>query len=104
MNSKENEILLITQEECAEVIQAISKCYRFGLDNFKPGKPTTNRDHLTDELGDLQAMIDLCIKFNLVDGDKVGQAAEDKIKKLWEWSSIFSKNPDVEPFNKEINL
>lgn len=104
MNSKENEILLITQEECAEVTQAISKCYRFGLDNIKPGKPKTNRDHLADELGDLQAMIDLCIKFNLVDGDKVAAASKDKIIKLYQWSTIFSKEVDLEPFNKEINL
>jgi len=33
MNSKEKEIMLIAQEECAEVTQAISKCFRFGFDS-----------------------------------------------------------------------
>lgn len=91
MNKTENEILLITQEECAEVIQAISKCYRFGLDNFKPGKPKTNREHLAEELGDLQAMINLCIVSDLVSKDDVDQASNNKISKLKEWSNIFEQ-------------
>ena len=90
MNSKEKEILDITQEECAEVIVAISKISRFGLDNFKPGKPKTNREHLAEELGDLQAMIDLCIKFNLVGSEQVSIAADNKIAKLKNWSTIFT--------------
>lgn len=93
MNSKEKEILDITQEECAEVIVAISKISRFGLDNIKPGKPKTNREHLAEELGDLQAMIDLCIKFGLVGSEQVSIAADDKIAKLKKWSNIF--NTDV---------
>jgi len=90
MNSKEKEILDITQEECAEVIVAISKISRFGLDNIKPGKPKTNREHLAEELGDLQAMIDLCIKFDLVGSEQVSIAADNKIAKLKKWSNIFS--------------
>jgi NTP pyrophosphatase (non-canonical NTP hydrolase) len=90
MNSKEKEILDITQEECAEVVVAISKISRFGMDNLKPGKPKTNREHLAEELGDLQAMIDLCIKFNLVGSEQVSIAADNKIAKLKKWSNIFS--------------
>jgi NTP pyrophosphatase (non-canonical NTP hydrolase) len=89
MNNKEKEILDITQEECAEVIVAISKISRFGLDNVKPGKPLTNRQHLAEELGDLQAMIDLCIDYNLVDKKEVLVAADNKIAKLKKWSNIF---------------
>ena len=89
MSESNREILLITQEECAEVTQAISKCYRFGLDNIKPGTPKTNREHLTEELGDLQAMIDLCIKFNLVGSEQISIAADNKIAKLKIWSDIF---------------
>mgnify|MGYP003345595656 FL=1 len=91
MNSKENEILLITQEECAEVTQAISKCYRFGLDNVKPGKPKTNRQHLAEELGDLQAMIDLCVISGLISKDELNTASNNKIAKLKVWSDIFKE-------------
>ena len=89
METKEEEIMLILQEECAEVTQAISKCFRFGVDNFKPGKPKTNREHLAEELGDLQAMIDLCIKFNIVSSEQISIAADNKIAKLKKWSTIF---------------
>ena len=90
MNSKEKEILDITQEECAEVIVAISKISRFGLDNFKPGKPLTNRQHLAEELGDLRAMIDLCVINGLVSKDEISAAAANKIAKLKQWSNIFT--------------
>ena len=99
MNSKENEILLITQEECAEVTQAISKCYRFGLDNFKPGKPKTNRQHLAEELGDLQAMIDLCVVGGLISKEELDTASNNKIAKLKVWSNIF-KEENNETQNK----
>ena len=89
METKEEEIMLILQEECAEVTQAISKCFRFGVDNFKPGKPKTNREHLAEELGDLQAMIDLCIKFNIVSSEQISIAADNKIAKLKKWSNIY---------------
>jgi len=89
MNLKEHEVMNILSEECAEVIQAISKCHRFGIDNIKPGKPKTNREHLAEELGDLQAMIDLCIKFNLVGSEQISIAADNKIEKLKKWSTIY---------------
>jgi NTP pyrophosphatase (non-canonical NTP hydrolase) len=90
MNSKEKEVMDILQEECAEVIVAISKISRFGLDNAKPGKPLTNRQHLAEELGDLQAMINLCIDHKLVDVEEVKTAADNKIEKLKQWSNIFT--------------
>ena len=41
MNEQLKEVMDIAQEECAEVIQAISKISRFGIDNLKPGKPAS---------------------------------------------------------------
>ena len=96
MTPQHKEILDITQEECAEVIVAVSKISRFGLDNFKPGKPLTNRQHLAEELGDLQAMIDLCTNYNLVDRQEVLVAASNKIAKLKQWSNIFKDNYETQ--------
>ncbi len=48
MDPQTKEVMDILQEECAEVIQAVSKISRFGLDNYKPGKPKTNREHLEE--------------------------------------------------------
>ena len=95
MNDSKKEVMLILQEECAEVTQAISKCLRFGIDNYKPGKPKTNREHLAEELGDLQAMIDLCIKFNIVGSEQVSIAADNKIAKLKKWSTIYEQTENI---------
>jgi len=65
MDESQKEILLITQEECAEVTQAISKVFRFGIQAEYNDK--TNRDRLTEELGDLLCMIELCYDSGVVD-------------------------------------
>jgi NTP pyrophosphatase (non-canonical NTP hydrolase) len=95
MQSKENEIMDILQEECAEVIQMVSKCRRFGIDNTHLKAGVSNRTRLTEEIGDLQAMIDLCIIFNLVNKEDVDQASDDKIAKLKQWSNIFKGEENV---------
>jgi NTP pyrophosphatase (non-canonical NTP hydrolase) len=88
--SKQKEALDILQEECAEVIVAVSKISRFGLDNYKPNKPLTNRQHLAEEIGDLQCMIELMYELDIVNPNKVKQYAEAKREKLKKWSNIFS--------------
>ncbi len=91
MNNREREVMNILSEECAEVIQAISKCHRFGIDNYKPGKPKTNREHLEEELGDLLAMIDILKEMGVVDSSNLELANRAKIEKLKKWSTIFEK-------------
>jgi NTP pyrophosphatase (non-canonical NTP hydrolase) len=90
MDPKQKEALDILQEECAEVIQAVSKISRFGLDNLKPGKPKTNREHLEEELGDLIAMIDILTRNGIVDSANIEMAAAAKVEKLKQWSKIFA--------------
>ena len=87
MNDKIKEVYAITQEECAEVVQAISKVMRFGLDSAHNGR--TNREHLTEEVGDLQCMIDLLVERGVCDMVEVKRAAERKRQKLTQWSTIF---------------
>jgi len=89
MNNKQNEILLIAQEECAEVTQAISKIFRFGFDSEYEAK--TNRQRLTEELGDLLCMIELLIANGVVDEMNVYNAKNAKMAKLAKWSNIFDK-------------
>lgn len=96
MNNRDQEILLITQEECAEVTQAISKCFRFGLDNYKPGKPKTNREHLEEELGDLMAMVTLMEMHGLISQSKIEVAKLAKMGKLKQWSNIFNQGTQDE--------
>ena len=89
MNDDTREILLILQEECAEVSQAISKCFRFGPDQIKPGKDRTNIDMLQEELGDLLAMIDLLVWNGVgVDWNSLLTAKKQKFEKLKQWSNL----------------
>lgn len=91
MDKTTKEVMDILQEECAEVIQAVSKINRFGLDNFKPGKPKTNREHLEEELGDMLAMIDIMLEKSVISQDKLELAKQAKIEKLKKWSNIYSQ-------------
>lgn len=90
MNNAQREILLIAQEECAEVTQAISKAFRFGIDGEHIG--VTNRARLTEETGDLLCMIELMIESKLIDRSEVMNASDMKRNKLLKWSKIFEVN------------
>ena len=92
MNNKSQEIMSILQEECSEVIQAVSKINRFGIDNYKPGKPKTNREHLEEELGDLLAMIELLENDGLISRPNMEIAKNAKFEKLKKWSNIYEQN------------
>jgi NTP pyrophosphatase (non-canonical NTP hydrolase) len=92
MNNKSQEIMSILQEECSEVIQAVSKINRFGIDNYKPGKPKTNREHLEEELGDLLAMIELLESIEVISRDNLEVAKTAKFEKLKKWSNIYEQN------------
>ena len=88
MDAQNNEVMDILQEECAEVIQAVSKVRRFGIDNAKPNTEYTNREHLEEEIGDLLAMVDILLINNMVNWDNLHRAKRTKIEKLKKWSTI----------------
>ena len=89
MNDAQREVLLITQEECAEVTQAISKVFRFGIDGSYNER--TNIERLTEELGDLHCMIELMVESGMVDRKELLNASGLKRHKLIKWSNIFDK-------------
>lgn len=82
---KQNEeIMTILQEECAEVIQAVSKVKRFGM--------SENHTNLIKELCDLQCMIDLMYEYHVIHcsmEDKLNYIF-DKRQKLKKYSRIFN--------------
>ena len=84
--TRNEEIMTILQEECAEVIQAISKVRRFGM--------MENHGKLVVELCDLQAMLDLMYEYEVVHCsyeqriDNIFQ----KRQKLKKFSKIFESN------------
>ena len=95
MNEKQREVMLIAQEECAEVIQAISKVFRFGMDDVHPTTNKSNKDSLEEEVGDLLCMIELMQEYGIVNSINVLNANVRKRNKLKKWSSIFNNEPEI---------
>ena len=84
MNNSQTEILNILQEECAEVIQAVSKIRRFGEESNLVG--------FIQELADLQCMINLCFEFDIVgEEDALDKLIDAKRDKLKVYSNIFEE-------------
>ena len=88
MNRSE-EIMTILQEECAEVIQAVSKVRRFGLSD--------NIGELKKELCDLICMIELMREFNVIPMSYEEQLENifQKREKLKKFSRIFEESKEL---------
>lgn len=86
LNEQNREIMLIAQEECAEVTQAISKVFRFGIDGEHNGH--TNRERLEEEVGDLLCMIEMMVEREIISAEAIAKAGVAKKQKLAKWSNI----------------
>jgi NTP pyrophosphatase (non-canonical NTP hydrolase) len=78
----ENELLDCLIEECAEVIQRATKMKRFGVFEIQDGQSLSNCDRLSEELGDLQAVVERCAEVGLIDLMVVGGQVPIKHAKL----------------------
>ena len=85
MIDKDQQLLVITMEECGEVIQACSKLLRKGL-NVKNNKKQMY--DLQDEVGDLYCMIQLLIENGWIDKYLLEGRTLYKKAKLKKWSDI----------------
>ena len=73
----------ILQEECNEVVHIGFKIMRFGFDSWHPDDPTkTNKDLLTQEVGDILAMVDILKANGILDADELQIAKSKKFRKL----------------------
>tara|TARA_B100001113_G_scaffold302487_1_gene262004 strand:+ start:1114 stop:1374 length:261 start_codon:yes stop_codon:yes gene_type:complete len=81
MNKRE-EMLVITMEECGELIQACSKVIR------SDGKTKYLRN-LQDEIGDVMCMIEIMKMSGIVTDEQIADRMEEKKQKLKKWSKLF---------------
>jgi len=86
LNKVQEEILTILQEECAEVIQAVSKVRRFGEAN--------NIEQLEQEIADVLCMINLAYRHGILEENEVRVQNRITVKeeRLKKYSNIFSSN------------
>ena len=81
MENKLQELLTITMEECGELIQACSKAIR--CDDYY------DNESLIEELGDVNYMIELMHKYDLVSLKDLVDRGKIKEEKLKKWSSLI---------------
>ena len=80
MRTKLEELMIITMEECGELIQACSKKLR--------GKKNVNQS-LLEEIGDVQCMIDLIVESGLFAREDISSRVQVKRDKLKRWSDLI---------------
>ena len=81
MESKLQELLTITMEECGELIQACSKAIR--CDDYY------DNESLIEELGDVNYMIELIHQYDLISLKDLVDRGKIKEEKLKKWSSLI---------------
>lgn len=89
LTAHEREILTITMEECAEVIQAASKLIRFGKEN-RPEGGEPNTRVLGLEAGDLKHMIGRLVALDLVSSQDM---LDGEIRKAERLQSFLQTDP-----------
>ena len=81
------QLLVITMEECGELVQRCSKMLRTSWFDEK------NRKKLVEEVGDVECMIELMVEWSLLDREDIEKRIEKKRQKLALWSDLV---PDGE--------
>ena len=77
------QLMVITMEECGELIQACSKAIR--KDNHR------DNQLLKEEIGDVYAMLQLLVKFDIVSWEELDERVKVKNKKLSKWSELIDE-------------
>ena len=75
------ELLMITMEECGELIEACSKAIRC--------EDYVDNDRMIEEMGDVYFMLSLIMERGLVKSEDIQDRIDVKIKKLKKYSNLI---------------
>ena len=78
---KIEELMVITMEECGELIQECSKAIR--CDNY------SDNQKLIEEIGDVMCMLELLHDYDVFSWKDIYERVEVKKKKLKRWSNLL---------------
>lgn len=84
--NKLHELMVITMEECGELVQSCSKSIR---------REEYVNDKLVEEVGDVYCMIELMIENELITWDQLLERADIKRNKLKKWSKLIDEESEV---------
>ena len=84
LRTLDDELYTVLAEECAEVIQAISKIRRHGEGAYNPlaKEPELNITHLHREVGDLLAVIELMMRNDMLQRALIERCMTAKMSNL----------------------
>lgn len=75
--TRDEHLMVIAMEECAEIAQRLSKALRFGMQEVQPGQEATNYERILHEFTDLHAVM------GMLDLDRVSaRGAEEKRERV----------------------
>ena len=78
------QLLVILMEECGELIQECSK-------NLRRGE-LFDRPDFKKEVGDVYAMIELLVEWDVLSWDDIENRRDEKRKKLSKWSDLIGES------------
>ena len=79
------QLLIVTMEECGELVQACSKALRRG----ELYENSDSQQNLKEEVGDVYTMIDLLVEWDVLSWDEIEARRNKKRKKLKRWSDLI---------------
>ena len=87
--NKTEELMIITMEECGELVQACSKAIRRG-EMFKNSDSEVT---FKEECGDVFCMLELLVENGFVTWQEIANRSEVKREKLKKWSKLIDTDP-----------
>ena len=87
--NKTEELMVITMEECGELVQACSKAIRRG-EMFKNSDSEVT---FKEECGDVFCMLELLVENGFVTWQEIANRSEIKREKLKRWSKLIDEEP-----------
>ena len=81
------QLLVVTMEECGELIQACSKALRRG----ELYQHSDSEQNLKEEIGDVYTMLDLLVEWDVLSWTEIEKRREVKRKKLSKWSDLIDE-------------
>ena len=102
--NKTEELMVITMEECGELVQACSKAIRRG-EMFKNSDSEVT---FKEECGDVFCMLELLVENGFVTWQEIANRSEVKRNKLKKWSNLIDEEPhppktEQTPFSFPLN-
>lgn len=90
--NKLQELMIISMEECGELIQRCSKILR-RFDSVED-IDDIRRANLLEEAGDVACMLELMVENGVFSADEIEARIAEKREKLKVWSQLFNEKED----------